>query len=290
MSCKNCHKRVGRYENKRWCEKCSKVHKGEPIHELPLDVFLDHTMIHMDLRDFSNLSTLSRRMREYMNHPDVWRTIYQTSIGSMYYPKIIKRLSSSTVATVAAVATVATVATNERVSILIENGTDIPFDIFHVRPDPGRPPKSHTKDLKPGDKFACRSFHGHRWLCVPTQAWLRQNQVSNVGCAFVVDSEKQGPGPDGSGPIFHRNRIKVPSIHHRIKDVDKAFPDYKEAFLRSTTDRTQLIQDKKKNQVRMDNQQVELKRLYRMISSKENEYKDAVRKDNHYKNMMHIVS
>jgi len=82
----------------------------------------------------------------------------------------------------------------------------------------------------------------------------------------------------------------VPSTHHRIKDVDKAFPDYKVAFLRSTTDRTQLIQDKKNNQVRMDNQQVALKRMYHLISEKENEYKDAVRKDTHYKNMMHIVS
>lgn len=286
MSCENCHKRVGRYENGRWCEKCSKVHKGEPILELPLEVFMDHIMVQMDVRDFSNLSTLSRGMREYMNHPDIWRTIYQTSVGSMYYPKIIKRLSSSTVAAVAAAAAVATVA-NERVSILIENRTEIPFDIYHVRPDPGRGPKSHREDLKPGDGFVCRSFHGHRWLCVPTQAWLRQNQVSNVGCAFVVDSDKQGPGPDGR--IYHRNRIKAPSTHHRIKDVDKAFPDYKTAFLRSTTNRTQLIQDKIKNQARMDNQQVELKRLYRMISSKEKEYKDAVRKDDHYKNMMHIV-
>jgi hypothetical protein len=292
MSCENCHQGEGRYENERWCEKCSQFHKKEPILTIPHEVFMKHVMNHLSLSEFVNLFEISNGMHEYMNHPDVWRAIYQRSLGAKYYPRLISLLSSSTMATVSLSPWSAT----DHVTILIENTTrDIPFDIYHVQADPGRPPISCRKGLGPGESYECKTFHSHRWICVPTEAWLRENQVSNVGCAFVADRDKEigipkAPFPSGKLWGVHQNKIMEPSVYHRIKDVDRVFSDYKVAFLRLTIDRTKLIYDIKHNQARMDNQQAELKRLHRRISSQEKEYKDAVMRETHYKKMLHIVS
>ena len=237
MECENCHIREGLYEGGRWCSKCSVVHKKDIIAQIPCEVFIDHIIPHLHLTDIRDLSEVSRGMNEYMNRPIVWRSVYQVSLGSKYYKKLLHRLSHSKPKEIKGCPT--SIA-DSHVSIVIHNTiTDIPFDIYHIRMmDAGEAvaltdrksrvmvPHAHKHDLLPGMSFACKTFHGHMWTCIPTEDWLRNNQVSNVGCMFVADRVRRmwiHPNTwsttydaDASPRLVHLHQIREPTYQHKI--------------------------------------------------------------------------
>ena len=289
--CNNCQKREGLYENSKWCKKCSKVHKKEPIIDIPHDVFIGHIVPHLSLEQITILSEVSTRMNEYMNHQDIWRSVYQMSLGAKCYPNLVDRLSNSTMKKVKYEGV------SESLGIVIRNTTkDISFDIYHVR-ERGWNRKSevttklHKVDLQPGENFRCRTFHGHRWICVPTEDWLRLNQVSNVGCTFVADLAKLSwhTFEKAKRVYIQLNNIKEPKIRHPIQGRNKKSSDYKREFLRILIDPIRLKEKHDDIQLKIKSEDSRIKRMYREIRIIERYQEERLREDAHYKKMKKML-
>ena len=301
MECVNCRIREGLYENNRWCSKCSIVHKKEPIVKLPSELFIFYILPHLSLMDIRDLSEVSKEMNDYMNQPNVWRSVYQMSMGSKYYQKLLHRLSNSSHKKVTQDITILSCT---YVVIVIHNTTtDIPFDIYHIREKSrsnAMVPRAHKYNLLPGKSFTCKTFHGHMWTCIPTEKWLRSNPVSNVGSMFVADLDQRmwmnpqiwSPeyGPESPARLIHLHQINKPKCYHNIKGVNKVYSNYKREFLRLIVDPSRLISDRTSNKEMMEQTRSEIKNLYGIINGLEKRHRDLVIKDHHYTEMTKILS
>ena len=310
MECENCHIRGGLYEAGRWCSKCSVVHKKEVIVQIPCEVFIEHIIPHLFLTDIRDLSEVSRGMNDYMNRPIVWRSVYQMSLGSKYYKKLLHRLSHSKPKELKGRPTSVS---ESHVSVVIQNTTtDIPFDIHHIRMKDADStvaltdwksrvmvPHKHGHGLLPGKSFACKTFHGHMWTCIPTEDWLRNNQVSNVGCMFVANRGQRmwihpqvwttTYGTDAPPRLVHLHQIREPTYLHKIKDVNKVYSNYKHAFLRLVMDPNKVRENSVHNKEMMDKNKSEIKNLYGIIHALEKKQRQKVIRDHHYTAMKKIL-
>ena len=301
MVCGNCRIREGLYENYRWCSKCSIVHKKEPLVQLPSELFIFYILPHLSLMDIRDLSEVSKEMNDYMNQPSIWRSVYQMSVGSKYYSKLLNRLSHSSHKTVKQYITTLQ---SSYVAIVIKNNTtDIPFDIYHIRIRSGSNvvvQRGHRYNLLPGESFTCKTFHGHLWICIPTEQWLRSNPVSNVGCMFVADRDQRKwihpqiwypeYGTEYNPRLIHLHQINEPGCVHSIKGVNKVYSNYKREFLRLILDPSKVRENRASNKERMEKNHSEIKNLYEIIHALERRKREQVIRYHHYTAMTKILS
>ena len=253
-TCEGCHKRPGIFGGKRWCQKCSKNHKSELITMVPLDVFIHYIQPFLLVQDIVNLSGVSRRMKEYFNENRLWKSLHFGRKAVLSLRNKTKRLMYST----AKKTETSSWTHTERiltgsVRLIIQNDTsDIPFTIYYVSKK--KKVKSEAQ-IEPGNNRTFKTYADHRWICVPTEEWMKLNPTSYTGFSFTVDimdiHDIQGK------PCIVR-KIYQPKKLMPLKGYNRKYSSHKKEYIRLSVDRAKVSQKRLTETEQLESDQTHL--------------------------------
>jgi hypothetical protein len=274
-TCEGCHKRPGIFGGKRWCKKCSKNHKSELITMIPLDVFIHYIQPLLLVQDIVNLLGVSRRMKEYFNENQLWKSLHfgRKAVLSLRNKK--KRMMYSTAKkTETSSWTHAERKLTGPVRLVIRNETsDIPFNIYYVSDRNnkvnsnriiGRGVRkwgSTRKDvatpraIRPGGEEAFRTYADHRWICIPTEEWMQMNPTSYTGFSFAVDIMNIR---DIQGKSCIVRRIYQPKKLMPLKGYNRKYSSHKKEYIRLSVDRAKVSQKRLTETEQLESDQTHL--------------------------------
>jgi len=291
-SCINCKKRKAEYGDCTWCKKCAKAHKWEPLTMLDIGIFMESIQKYLDYKDIVALSGVSKEMNAYFNQNEVWRPYHMSEVSlrnrEKTKDKLMKKMYPSYGHDYIPVE-----------GVYIQNKSSVEYDVYCR--DPGMKSWHLMCKVSPKSGIGYGGMVGQVWSCVPSEQWSKDHLVEGIGHSFVIDPDKlyKDPGYDwirGRPLRLTEDPEEWMCYDHTIEDreykpmkqLSYTYKDHKKEFIKYKIDPKKLQEKAAKNDIRLKEQQEELKVLYRKVRLLEANIKNYKQKKSSYEKLKDI--